>query len=202
MGNGRWDSVILKPLKLRVQASLTGHLVLSTLHTIIQQLAVTLLKDMGLNHLAKVLDRCYCTTFSSNSGLHCDLSKSRWFWATSVPTSQRWIYAVTWNRIGNPKCSHVGFSGRTAIMRNCASRWSDARWFMVMLEFELENHAPPCCFDSWWWFIESVSWKTTLEEVLRVTNGCGKCKYDIEKQHGTMLFFFVKSEIIIQWLRY
>jgi general secretion pathway protein E len=87
--------------QIAVQASLTGHLVLATLHTNDSVAAITRLLDMGiepfllsssmLGILAQRLVRKLC------------------------PDCRRQDAAGRWHAVGCPKCSQVGYLGRTGI---------------------------------------------------------------------------------------
>jgi len=95
----------LETAQIAVQASLTGHLVLATLHTNDAVSALTRLTDMGiepflmssslLGVLAQRLVRRLCT--------HC---------RQPVPGADG---RNTWRAVGCPACGHTGYSGRTGI---------------------------------------------------------------------------------------
>ncbi|MCU0624116.1 MAG: Flp pilus assembly complex ATPase component TadA [Gemmatimonadaceae bacterium] len=101
--------------QIAVQASLTGHLVLSTLHTIDAPSAVTRLLDVGVESykiatalkgvIAQRLIRRLCTT-------------CRELWMEPVPERlRRWIPegATLYRPVGCPDCSQTGYRGRLAI---------------------------------------------------------------------------------------
>jgi general secretion pathway protein E len=87
--------------QIAIQASLTGHLVLATLHTNDAPSAVTRLTDMGvepfllssslLGVLAQRLVRKLC--------VHC----------------KRQDEHKLWHPVGCPECSHSGYKGRTGV---------------------------------------------------------------------------------------
>ncbi|HTK01661.1 MAG TPA: ATPase, T2SS/T4P/T4SS family, partial [Bordetella sp.] len=95
----------LETAQIAVQASLTGHLVLATLHTNDSISALTRLTDMGvepfllssslLGVLAQRLVRRLCP--------HCRQP------ATEPDGRQ------AWRAVGCPECGHTGYSGRTGI---------------------------------------------------------------------------------------
>ena len=95
----------LETAQIAVQASLTGHLVLATLHTNDSVSALTRLTDMGvepfllssslLGVLAQRLVRRLCQ--------HCRS-------ASTGPDGQ-----PVWRAVGCPHCGHTGYSGRTGI---------------------------------------------------------------------------------------
>jgi type II secretory ATPase GspE/PulE/Tfp pilus assembly ATPase PilB-like protein len=100
---------------IAVQASLTGHLVLSTLHTIDAASAVTRLTDVGVESykiatalkgvIAQRLIRRLCTS-------------CRELWMEPVPERmRRWIPegSTLYRPVGCPDCSQTGYRGRLAI---------------------------------------------------------------------------------------
>ena len=108
----------LETAQIAVQASLTGHLVLATLHTNDAASAITRLADMGvepyllasslLGVLAQRLVRTLCP--------HCRSSarpsdgEGRLLEALGLPATQS-----VWSAPGCPHCNGTGFSGRTGI---------------------------------------------------------------------------------------
>jgi general secretion pathway protein E len=109
----------LETAEMAVQASLTGHLVLSTLHTNDSPSAVTRLLDLGVPHyliqstlagiVAQRLIRRLCP-YCRTAG---PLNEERWRVLTvgySVRTPSQAMHAV-----GCDECRQTGFSGRTAI---------------------------------------------------------------------------------------
>ncbi|RTL50116.1 MAG: type II secretion system protein GspE [Rhodocyclaceae bacterium] len=105
----------LETAQIAVQASLTGHLVLATLHTNDSASAVTRLVDLGVEGfllaaalrgvLAQRLVRCLC--------LHCRKP------APSGPVEQALLGAdcpsQLWTAVGCPRCNMTGYAGRTGI---------------------------------------------------------------------------------------
>jgi general secretion pathway protein E len=95
----------LETAQIAVQASLTGHLVLATLHTNDSAAAVTRLLDMGiepfllssslLGVMAQRLVRKLC--------VHCKVEK------TEGPE------AGQWHAVGCDKCGHTGYHGRVGV---------------------------------------------------------------------------------------
>jgi general secretion pathway protein E len=95
----------LETAQIAVQASLTGHLVLATLHTNDSAAAVTRLLDMGiepfllssslLGVMAQRLVRKLC--------VHCKVEK------TEGPESGQW------HAVGCDKCGHTGYQGRVGV---------------------------------------------------------------------------------------
>jgi general secretion pathway protein E len=166
----------LETAEIAVQASLTGHLVLSTLHTNTAIGAVTRLKDMGIEPfllsssligvIAQRLVRTLCP--------HCTT------WHEADPFEQQIfkpiVSLVEGLKLPEPQgceqCSHVGFSGRTAIYEIVSVDESMRRLIHGnAAEFELETyarqHSGSIREDG---LRKVLAGKTTLEEVLRVTN--------------------------------
>lgn len=166
----------LETAEIAVQASLTGHLVLSTLHTNTAIGAVTRLQDMGVEPfllsssligvVAQRLVRTLCP--------HChtwqlaDPEQAKLFQEISV-TAQTEIKLP--RPVGCDKCNQSGFKGRTAIYEVVPV--DDTLRQMIhsnTAEFELEAYArqktPSIRADG---LLKVLSGKTTLEEVLRVT---------------------------------
>lgn len=108
----------LETAQIAVQASLTGHLVLATLHTNDAVSAVTRLIDMGVEPfllastlrgvLAQRLVRCLCPDCKT---------------AHSTPTSDSASYGplpeLLWSAQGCPSCSRTGYKGRSGIYELC-----------------------------------------------------------------------------------
>jgi general secretion pathway protein E len=166
----------LETAEIAVQASLTGHLVLSTLHTNTAIGAVTRLKDMGIEPfllsssligvIAQRLVRTLCP--------HCtkwheaDLFEQQIF--KPIVSSMEGLKLP--EPQGCEQCSHTGFSGRTAIYEIVPVDESMRRLIHGnAAEFELESyarqHAGSIRDDG---LRKVLAGKTTLEEVLRVTN--------------------------------
>ncbi|WP_227429858.1 type II secretion system ATPase GspE [Psychrobacter sp. I-STPA6b] len=166
----------LETAEIAVQASLTGHLVLSTLHTNTAIGAVTRLQDMGVEPfllsssligvVAQRLVRTLCQ--------HCHT----WHTADAVQTELFAELNMVSDAViqlpkpvGCDKCNQSGFKGRTAIyevvpiddnLRQMIHRNS--------AEYELENYARQKTASIRADGLKKVlAGKTTLEEVLRVT---------------------------------
>uniref|UniRef100_UPI002617C295 GspE/PulE family protein n=1 Tax=uncultured Psychrobacter sp. TaxID=259303 RepID=UPI002617C295 len=177
----------LETAEIAVQASLTGHLVLSTLHTNTAIGAVTRLQDMGVEPfllsssligvVAQRLVRTLCT--------HChgwqaaDNEQAKLFTEIGIAlnaknTATEKLVENTINLpkpIGCDKCNNSGFKGRTAIYEVVPI--DDTLRRMIhsnTAEYELEEYArqqtPSIRADGLRKVIEG---RTTLEEVLRVT---------------------------------
>lgn len=163
----------LETAQIAVQASLTGHLVLSTLHTNTAVGAVTRLRDMGVEPyllsssvigvLAQRLVRLLCP--------HCKRSHTatpaeceRHGWSLDHPP-------VIYGAVGCVECKQSGYLGRTGIYELVAI---DAALRDLIhagaAEHELEQHArlhsPGIASDG---LRRVLAGATSLEEVLRVT---------------------------------
>lgn len=165
----------LETAEIAVQASLTGHLVLSTLHTNTAIGAVTRLKDMGIEPfllsssligvIAQRLVRTLCP--------HC----MTW---READTFEKQVFQHIHNEPllqlpeakGCDHCSHLGFNGRTAIYEIVPVDEPMRRLIHGnAAEYELENYAREYSGSIRDDGLRKVlAGKTTLEEVLRVTN--------------------------------
>ncbi len=165
----------LETAEIAVQASLTGHLVFSTLHTNTAIGAVTRLKDMGIEPfllsssligvVAQRLVRTLCA--------HCVNWREADSFEQHIFNSFEHREPV---RLPVPKgcehCAHTGFTGRTAIYEIVPIDEQMRRLIHGnAAEYELENfarrHAGSIREDG---LRKVLQGKTTLEEVLRVTN--------------------------------
>ncbi len=165
----------LETAEIAVQASLTGHLVLSTLHTNTAIGAVTRLKDMGIepfllsSSLIGVVAQRLVRTLCS----HC----ATWHVADEF---EQGLFAHVHNgtqlELPQPKgcerCSHTGFAGRTAIYEIVPVDDHMRRLIHGNApEYELESYARQQSGSIRDDGLRKVlAGKTTVEEVLRVTN--------------------------------
>ncbi len=165
----------LETAEIAVQASLTGHLVLSTLHTNTAIGAVTRLKDMGIEPfllsssligvVAQRLVRTLCT--------QC----VQW---RAADEYERQLFTTIENQnvlqLPHPKgcehCNQTGFTGRTAIYEVVPIDENMRRLIHGnAAEYELEKYARQQSASIRADGLRKVlAGKTTLEEVLRVTN--------------------------------
>lgn len=93
----------LETAQIAVQASLTGHLVLATLHTNDAVSAVTRLQDMGVEPFLLA---------STLQGVLAQRLVRRLCQACKIPNDDG---TASWNPAGCPRCSHTGYSGRTGV---------------------------------------------------------------------------------------
>ncbi|MDV2470352.1 type II secretion system ATPase GspE [Acinetobacter chinensis] len=165
----------LETAEIAVQASLTGHLVLSTLHTNTAIGAVTRLKDMGIEPfllassligvIAQRLVRTLCShchTWREADSFEKDIFK---------PISSELILKLPVPK-GCDHCSHTGFTGRTAIYEIVPIDEQMRRLIHGnAAEYELEEYARRDAGSIRDDGLRKVlAGKTTMEEVLRVTN--------------------------------
>jgi general secretion pathway protein E len=175
----------LETAEIAVQASLTGHLVLSTLHTNTAIGAVTRLQDMGVEPfllssslIGVVAQRLVRTLCSHCHGWQdADSEQAKLFTEIGIePVSGDAENIINDairlpKPIGCDKCNQSGFKGRTAIYEVVPV--DDTLRRMIhsnTAEYELEEYArqqtPSIRADGLRKVIEG---RTTLEEVLRVT---------------------------------
>jgi general secretion pathway protein E len=165
----------LETAEIAVQASLTGHLVFSTLHTNSAVGAVTRLRDMGVEPfllsssligvLAQRLVRVLCPACKQAYTAGRVDSETLGVPADTAPR----LYRST----GCAECNQLGYKGRTGIYElvevddTMRTRIHDGAG-----EHELERHArtlsPSIRQDGW---RKVLGGATSMEEVLRVTQG-------------------------------
>ena len=163
----------LETAEIAVQASLTGHLVFSTLHTNSAVGAVTRLRDMGVEPfllsssligvLAQRLVRVLCDSCKAPypaSATDCQMLGVD---AANPPTLYR--------AVGCPACNQLGYRGRTGIyelievdddLRTMIHDGSSEH----QLEAHVRQHSPSMRQDGW---RRVLAGETTMEEVLRVS---------------------------------
>ena len=101
--------------QIGIQASLTGHLVLSTVHTNSAIAAITRLRDMGIESflLASSLRTIISQRLVRRLCLECkkeEVASSQVQKIFNLDSSQK-----VWNSTGCSSCSHTGYQGRIAI---------------------------------------------------------------------------------------
>ena len=165
----------LETAEIAVQASLTGHLVFSTLHTNSAVGAVTRLRDMGVEPfllsssligvLAQRLVRVLCADCKEPYTAGAADCRALGVMAENPPTLYR--------PRGCGACNELGYRGRTGIYELVTV--SDAMRSMIhdgegelALEQLAREHSPSMRQDGWRIVLEGV---TAVEEVLRVTQG-------------------------------
>ena len=162
----------LETAQIAVQASLTGHLVLATLHTNDAAGAVTRMIDMGiepfllasslLGVMAQRLVRCLCK--ECRRELNTGQASAA---VGSIPTEQK-LYAS----VGCSACGWMGYRGRTGIYElmvvdDVLRRMiHDATSEPEIRDYLGQQHMTNLREDGQRWVADGT---TTLEEVLRVT---------------------------------
>jgi general secretion pathway protein E len=172
----------LETAEIAVRASLTGHLVLSTLHTNSAAASITRMLDMGVEDyllgstlvgvLAQRLVRCLCPACRAPSqagSAYLDrlVRIAEPALARREPTRHELFKAV-----GCPKCRGTGFSGRTTVYELLSV--TDAVRDGIMKrqgERQLEETATTAGMVSMFanGLAKALAGETTVEEVLRVT---------------------------------
>ena len=165
----------LETAEIAVQASLTGHLVLSTLHTNSALGALTRLHDMGIESfllsssivglIAQRLVRKLCAACKTPYTLSTTERKLLGVTAKTVHT----VFAPT----GCDACHHTGYSGRTGIYELIAMdehlrELIHHNRSLTELESYLRPRVPTIREDG---FKRVLAGVTSLAEVLRVTSG-------------------------------
>ncbi|WP_347989597.1 type II secretion system ATPase GspE [Methylomonas sp. AM2-LC] len=167
----------LETAKIAVQSALTGHLVLSTLHTNDAAAGVTRLLDMGLEEyllsstingiLAQRLVRKLCPlckqSHAASDALIEQMQLRRW-----QPTGEIKVFTP----VGCPSCNNIGYKGRMAIIEFLSM--SDAIRKQIMKHEEAFVIQQTAIQEGMQTMYEDGVGKallggTTLEEVLRVT---------------------------------
>jgi len=165
----------LETAEISVQASLTGHLVFSTLHTNTAVGAVTRLRDMGVEPfllsssligvLAQRLVRVLCEECRepyTAGQADCEM--------IGIPVDKP---PTLYRTRGCPACNQLGYRGRTGIYElvtiddNMRSMIHDGAG-EIELEKVARMRSPGIRQDGWSKVLDGV---TTVEEVLRVTQG-------------------------------
>jgi general secretion pathway protein E len=163
----------LETAEIAVQASQTGHLVLSTLHTNTAVGAVTRLRDMGVEpyQLSSSLVGLMAQRLVRTLCKHCKEP-----YEASVTEKEQLAVAVDepltlYKPVGCPMCRHMGFLGRSGIHEIIEmDRTLETMIHDGSSEQKLEDYARsrgPGILQSGRWKI--IAGHTTLREVLRVT---------------------------------
>jgi general secretion pathway protein E len=172
----------LETAQMSIQASLTGHLVLSTVHTNSAAATVTRLLDMGVADyllsstltgvLAQRLVRRLCAACSAPAEASpLLLDKLRQGPAGAAPRTAKDLKGLR-RKMGCPACRHTGFLGRTTISELLVVT-DTVRERMLESGTEAAVHAAALdsgmitMFDDG--LAKALRGETTIEEVLRVT---------------------------------
>ncbi len=163
----------LETAQIAVQASLTGHLVLSTLHTNTAAGAITRMEDMGvesfllssslLGVLSQRLVRTLCKSCKQPHQADANECQMLGVSAESAP--------IIYRAVGCEECNYNGYKGRTGIhellivndhIRELIHNGKGEQ----AVEKYIRQHSPSIRGDG---CTRVLAGKTTLEEVLRVT---------------------------------
>jgi general secretion pathway protein E len=163
----------LETAQIAVQASLTGHLVMATLHTNDAAGAVTRLVDMGvepfllasslLGVLAQRLVRRVCTECRSEHAP--SMTERNMFGSDPVPKT---IYSA----VGCPSCNWTGYQGRSGIYEllviddHIRRLVHDGQSEQAIREYAVKRNMTNLRRDGLRWVTQGA---TTFEEVLRVS---------------------------------
>jgi len=167
----------LETAQVAVQSALTGHTILSTLHTNSASAAVTRLIDMGMEPflisstvnavLAQRLVRRLCPVCRAPHEAHVkDLS------ALDVAAEGLGPSPRLWSAPGCEACGHSGFKGRLAILELLPVNDDIARLVLARAEArEIERAAVAAGMRTMLQdgMAKALSGQTTIDEVLRVT---------------------------------
>ena len=167
----------LPTAEMAIQAALTGHLVLSTLHTNDAPSAIMRMLELGVPHyllestligiMAQRLVRTLCPHCKAPGG---ELIDEVWAglvgnWAIMKPE-------VVYRPVGCPECRMTGYKGRTGlyelltVTRPFAKLIQPESRIEAMREQSIKDGMKPLRVAGAWKIIEGV---TTAEEVLKVT---------------------------------
>ncbi|HZP79818.1 MAG TPA: ATPase, T2SS/T4P/T4SS family [Pseudolabrys sp.] len=169
----------LETARIAIQAALTGHLVLSTLHTNSAAATITRLIDMGLESylLASTIKGIIAQRLVRRLCPACAIPDERAVaWTSEITCSVRGLDAHGAHQLrhprGCPSCNGSGFSGRTTIAevmpitaamhRRIAANASDAD-----LEAAAREDGMATLYESG--AIKAWCGETTMDEVLRAT---------------------------------
>jgi general secretion pathway protein E len=166
----------LETAEIAVRASLTGHLVFSTLHTNDAVAGITRLIEMGVKpflvrssvraFIAQRLVRCLCTSCKSRRIISANNSSS---WAS--PRSKAKLFQAT--RGGCQQCRSTGYSGRVALYEIALmTPTMQAMVSQRASEADLQTQARKDGFIPMreYGLQKALAGITTLEEVARVTS--------------------------------
>ena len=169
----------LETARIAVQASLTGHLVFSTLHTNSAAAAITRLVDMGVENflLASTVRAVLAQRLVRRLCRHCAVEHDDADqWATEIAKKLRKADKLGRPSIRRPgkcaKCGHTGYAGRTTIAELMVVDAEIQRLVLsAAADTELERAARARGMDTMYETGMLKVWRgeTTLEEVLKAT---------------------------------
>ena len=161
--------------RIAVQAALTGHMILSTLHTNTAAGAITRLADMGIEPflLSSVLAGVMAQRLVRRLCPHCRVPHdpdAAWLERSGLGPAE--LATATFHRaVGCPRCRQTGYAGRIALfeylpvtsaVQACVLRGADARTIESAADGEGRR---PLLRDG---YRKAAAGLTTIEEVLRV----------------------------------
>lgn len=178
-----WEIRDAETLETATNASLTWHLVLSTLHTKSAAETLDRIINMGMKPyvLASALDTIiaqrlvrkicpYCKREKERTALEISIISNmmKEIWMSSLSSENIKLYEWEWCE----KCNHSWYSGRIWIyeiislnedLRNLIRSWATTEeiirkardWDLITMKED--------------WILKAIKWYTTIEEILRVT---------------------------------
>jgi general secretion pathway protein E len=169
----------LETARIAIQASLTGHLVLSTLHTNSAASAITRLIDIGVENylLASTLKGVIAQRLVRKLCPHCAAPHYQAdYWrdacARAVPEIEALGAADIRQPQGCGRCGHVGFSGRSTIAEMLLINDAcQSRVLSKSSDAVIEREARERGMSSMYEMGMQKVWRgeTTVDEVLRAT---------------------------------
>ncbi|MDR3509121.1 MAG: ATPase, T2SS/T4P/T4SS family [Caulobacteraceae bacterium] len=166
----------LETAQVAVQAALTGHTILSTLHTNSAAAAVTRLLDMGIEPflLTSTLNAVLAQRLVRRLCPECrqpHAATARDLLAVGAPLSEEQDVQL-WRPAGCPACGHTGFKGRLAILEllpvgDDTARLALARAEAREIERDAVAHGMRTMLQDG--VAKARAGLTTIDEVLRVT---------------------------------
>jgi len=167
----------LETAKIAVQSALTGHLVLSTLHTNDAAAGITRLQDMGLEEylLSSTINGILAQRLVRKLCPHCKSSQPASETLIGEMQLRRWQpegEILLCKPVGCPACNNIGYKGRLAIIEFLTM--TDAIRKQIMKHEEANIIQQQAIAEGMQTMYEDGVGKalkgvTTLEEVLRVT---------------------------------
>ena len=160
-------------MRIAVQASLTGHLVFSTLQTNSAVGAITRLRDMGIepfllsSSLLGVLAQRLVRTLCSSCKLPYEPTEKE----RQILNLEEGEEAVLYRAVGCEECNRTGYKGRTGIHELLVVDQKVRELIHTeageqAIEKVIRQHSPSIREDG---LAKVLSGITTLEEILRVT---------------------------------
>jgi general secretion pathway protein E len=169
----------LETARIAIQSSLTGHLVLSTLHTNSAAAAITRLTDMGVENflLSSTVKGIVAQRLVRRLCLHCaGPHEDAAYWTDKLSSTIHNIDALGSPTIlrgcGCERCSGTGFTGRSTIAEVLLIEPALHPLILARApDAEIERAARDCGMISMYEMGTAMAWRgqTTIEEVLRAT---------------------------------